>query len=136
MILLEDLVALVAVVGLQLAASAEDKRVEPQVQESLPQVQPAGSRAHTSSGRPQVSPEETNFSETSMMSISNQYPCLNLCHEVIKNQMKLVEDCLHFICILYNNIVFAGNITLTMRPKRTSTASRNMCYIVEEEKEF
>ena len=59
----EDLVALV--VGLQLAASAEDKRVEPQVQESLPQVQPAGSRAHTSPGRPQVSPEETNFSETS-----------------------------------------------------------------------
>ena len=59
----EDLVALV--VGLQLAASAEDKRVEPQVQESLPQVQPAGSRAHTSSGRLQVSPEETNFSETS-----------------------------------------------------------------------
>ena len=60
MILLEgeDLVALVA--GLQLAASAEDKRVEPQVQESLPQVQPAGSRAHTSPGRPQVSPEETN----------------------------------------------------------------------------
>ena len=65
LILLEDLVALVAVVGLQLAASAEDKRVEPQVQESLPQVQPAGSRAHTSSGRLQVSPEETNFSETS-----------------------------------------------------------------------
>ena len=63
LILLEDLVALV--VGLQLAASAEDKRVEPQVQESLPQVQPAGSRAHTSSGRLQVSPEETNFSETS-----------------------------------------------------------------------
>ena len=63
LILLEDLVALVAVVGLQLAA--EDKRVEPQVQESLPQVQPAGSRAHTSPGRPQVSPEETNLSETS-----------------------------------------------------------------------
>ena len=65
MILLEGEGLVALVVGLQLAASAEDKRVEPQVQESLPQVQPAGSRAHTSPGRPQVSPEETNFSETS-----------------------------------------------------------------------
>ena len=38
-----------------------------------------------------------------MRSISNQYSCLNLYHEAIKNQMKLVEDCLHFICILYIN---------------------------------
>ena len=54
----EELVPLVVVVGLVYVVLAPGKREEQQARESLLQGRPACSRARTSSGKSQVSPEE------------------------------------------------------------------------------